>query len=82
MWYVYILLCDKKTFYVGITSNLQNRLAEHKNKKSFFTKRFSDIKPVYYEKHKNKFEAVKREKQFKGWSHIKKQMLVDRKLSL
>lgn len=80
MWYVYILFCDQKTFYVGITSNLQNRLAEHKSKKSFFTKKFSDMKLVYYEKYRNRFEAAKREKQLKGWSRVKKQMLVDGKL--
>lgn len=29
-----------------------------------------------------KIEAVKREKQLKGWSRTKKQMLIDRKLSI
>jgi len=43
MWYVYLLLCDQKTFYVGITPDMKSRLAEHRNKESFFTKKFSDI---------------------------------------
>ncbi len=75
-----MLLCDQKTFYVGITTDVKNRLNNHKTKQSFFTKKFSDIQFVYCEKYKNKCEAAKREKQLKGWSHAKKQMLVDGKL--
>lgn len=37
-----MLLCDQKTFYIGITDDIQNRLATHKRGKSFFTKKFSD----------------------------------------
>jgi putative endonuclease len=77
---IYMLLCDQKTFYVGITDNPEKRLVDHKNKKSFFTKKFSDIKFVYCEGYSGKHEAVLREKQIKGWSHAKKQMLIDGKL--
>jgi putative endonuclease len=75
-WYTYLLLCDQKTFYVGITNNLESRLTAHKSKQSFFTKRFSDIKLVYCEEYTNKNEAALREKQIKGWSRTKKQMLI------
>src|SRR4030042_6812509 len=71
MWYLYILLCDGKTFYVGITNNFKERLKFHKSKKAFFTKKFSDIKMVYTEMFSNKTEAARREKQLKGWSRIK-----------
>ena len=77
MWYVYILLCDKKTFYVGISNDLENRLKEHRDKKSFFTKKFSELEIIYQEKYENKTEAAKREKQLKGWGRIKKQKLID-----
>jgi len=80
--FTYILLCDQKTFYVGITDDLRRRLLEHNNKKSFFTKKFSEIRLVYCEKYKNKIEAAKREKQLKGWSRAKKQMLLDGKLGI
>jgi putative endonuclease len=79
-WYVYLLLCDEKTFYVGITTDLKNRLYFHKTKQSFFTKKFSQIKIVYCEKYPDETSAVKREKQLKGWSRAKKQMLVNGKL--
>ncbi len=81
-YFTYILLCDQKTFYVGITDNLKRRIYEHKNKESFFTKKFIDIKLVYCEKYQNQIEAAKREKQFKGWSKAKKQMLIDGKLGI
>ena len=80
MWYVYMLLCDQKTFYVGITNDPKERLAEHRDKRSFFTKKFSDLKFVYCENYPSKHEAALREKQIKGWSRTKKQMLIDGKL--
>lgn len=82
MWYVYMLLCDQKTFYVGITPNIVERINEHKDKKSFFTKKFSDLKLVYSEKYPIKHEAAQREKQIKGWSNAKKQMLINGQLGI
>lgn len=81
-WFVYLLLCDKKTFYVGLTADIVKRIGEHKRKESFFTKKFSDIRLVYCEKYPSEHEAVVREKQLKGWSHKKKQMLIDGKLGI
>ena len=75
-----MLLCDQKTFYVGITNAPSGRLKEHKNRKSFFTKKFSDFQFIYCEKYANKNLAAMREKQIKGWSRAKKQMLIDGKL--
>lgn len=82
MWYVYLLLCDQKTFYVGITNDLINRIKQHKNKASFFTKKFSQIKLVYCEQYQTEKEAVEREKQLKGWNRTKKQMLINGKLGI
>jgi len=75
-----MLLCDEKTFYIGITTNVKNRLYLHKNKQSFFTKKFSQVRLVYCEVYLTEKEAVNREKQLKGWNHAKKQMLIDGKL--
>jgi putative endonuclease len=80
MWYVYVLLCDQKTFYVGISDKPEQRLIAHRNKESFFTKKFSDIKFAYCEEYPNKTKAVEREKQIKGWGRAKKQMLINGKL--
>ena len=75
-WLVYILFCDQKTFYVGITSNLDKRLKEHKSGYSPYTKKFSEIKLVYQEQHPKKSTAKKRENQLKGWSIAKKKALI------
>jgi putative endonuclease len=77
-----MLLCDQKTFYVGITFDMQKRLKEHVAKESFFTKKFSEIKLVYCEEYQNKNKAAEREQQLKGWSHKKKQMLIDGKVGI
>jgi len=82
MWFVYLLLCDQKTFYVGITPDLKSRLEEHRNKLSFFTKKFSDIEIVYAEKYSDKYMAARREKQLKGWSSAKKKLLIEGKLGI
>jgi putative endonuclease len=81
-WFVYMLLCDKKTFYVGITNDLVRRIRQHLNRESFFTKKFFHIKLMYCEKYLTENEAVTREKQLKGWSRAKKQMLIDGKLGI
>jgi len=80
--YVYMLLCDQKTFYVGITNDLKKRIEERRNKESFFTKKFSKLKLVYCEKYQSKNEAAKRERQLKGWNKAKKQKLIDGKLGI
>ncbi len=81
-WFVYMLLCDQKTFYIGISDDLKNRLSQHKNKQNISTKKFSDLRLIYAERYLNKLDATKREKQLKGWSHTKKQMLIDGKLGI
>ena len=75
-WTVYILLCDQKTFYVGMTDNVERRLTEHKSKKSFFTKKFSELELVYQENCETRNEAELREQQIKKWSVAKKKALI------
>ena len=77
-----MLLCDQKSFYIGITNNLVNRMLQHKNKLSKSTKEFSDIELVYCEKYSIEHDAALREKQLKGWSKTKKQMLIDGKFGI
>jgi putative endonuclease len=76
MWYLYILNCDNDYFYVGITTDLNNRLQQHQNGQSKFTKRFEKITLVYTEKLEERKDAVAREKEIKGWSRKKKQDLI------
>lgn len=75
-YFVYILFCDQKTFYVGLTDNLEKRIAQHKRKESFFTKKFSDIELVYSEEYPRRIQAEAREIQLKKWSIAKKKALI------
>ncbi len=76
-WFVYILLCSDKSYYVGITLDLENRVKLHntgKGSKYLLSK--LPVKLMYSEEHTNKSEARKREIQLKGWSRIKKERLI------
>ena len=71
LYFVYILqsLKDKK-YYIGFSSNLQERLSRHNLGLSKSTKGRRPLKLVYYEKFNSKKEAINREKYFKtykGW---------------
>ena len=75
-----MILCDGKTYYVGITNDLIGRFKKRKGRRSFFTEKFSKFEVVYCERYDNRFKAAEREKQIKGWRRAKKQMLVNGKL--
>ena len=77
MFYVYILNCDDKIYYVGVTDNLRRRIYQHKNKQSLYTKRYSKIDCVHIEEFDKRIDAEKRESQLKKWSHIKKEALIN-----
>jgi len=81
-WNIYILLCDQKSYYVGLTHDLKQRLTSHKSKANIATKEFSDLKLVYSEKYKTRKEAETREKQLKGWTLAKKKALVEGNIPL
>lgn len=73
MWSVYILLCEDKSLYTGITNNLQKRLSEHKNGQGGrYTRSHKVIKLVYQEKLPTHSQALKREAEIKKWSREKK----------
>jgi len=76
-WYTYILLCDQKTYYIGLTNNITNRLSSHKRRENIGTKEFSDIQLIYKEEYPTRKLAEKRENQIKGWSRAKKKALIE-----
>lgn len=81
-WFVYLLLCDQKIYYVGITMNVVTRIYQHRHKQSSYTSKFSEIELVYCEKYESRKEAVRREQQLKKWTRIKKQLLIEGKLGV
>jgi len=78
--FVYILTNkNKTTLYIGVTNNLGRRLSEHnENTGSKFTKKYQVRHLVYYEVFENIKDAIKREKQLKGWSRIKKENIINK----
>ncbi len=62
MYKVYILLCKNNLFYTGFTDKLKRRLEQHQRSEVRFTSHLLPVKLVYYENHKSKEEAMKREK--------------------
>ncbi|MDP9075810.1 MAG: GIY-YIG nuclease family protein [Bacteroidota bacterium] len=71
---VYILTNKSNTtFYIGVTSELENRVWQHKNKvHEGFTSKYEINKLVYYEEYQWIQDAIAREKQLKGGSRQKK----------
>ncbi|MBC8112610.1 MAG: GIY-YIG nuclease family protein [Verrucomicrobia bacterium] len=82
MWnynfYVYLLSNQSNSvLYIGMTNNLLRRVQEHKSKiTDGFTKRYNVDKLVYFEHFSQVEEAIAREKQIKGWSRNKKELLM------
>ena len=77
MWYVYILECENKDLYTGITNNLERRFEEHRQRKGgHFTRSFRVNQLIYQEAHLTKQGALKREAQIKGWTRKKKLALI------
>lgn len=68
-FYVYMMASKRNgTLYVGSTSDLIQRVWEHKNKVvSRFTAQYNTHMLVYYETHSTYLEAARREKRFKNW---------------
>ena len=79
-YYVYILTNRAKTvLYTGVTNNLKERLWFHENPEAIsktFTAKYKCFFLIYFEHFFDVNDAIKREKQIKGWSRAKKETLV------
>ncbi len=79
MWQVYILKCADKTFYTGITNNLERRIKEHNESVlgAKYTKGRRPVHLIYSVKVKNKSEALKKEIKIKKLTREEKIKLID-----
>ncbi|MBI2406004.1 MAG: GIY-YIG nuclease family protein [Candidatus Harrisonbacteria bacterium] len=78
--YVYIMTNKTNSvLYTGVTSNLEKRTYEHKNRlvDGFTTKKYNLNKLVYFEIFDSIQDAIAREKQIKGGSRRKKIALIE-----
>jgi len=76
---VYLLATRKDgPLYVGVTSDLPGRIAQHKAKVVHgFTERFNVDRLVWFEAHQNAEAAITREKQIKRWRRDWKVALIE-----
>ena len=76
---VYILASKPNgTLYIGVTSDLNKRLEQHraKNVKSF-TEHYDVQMLVWYEEHDTMINAIAREKNLKRWKRMWKLRLIE-----
>jgi len=78
--YAVYMLASKRngTLYIGVTSNLLQRVEQHKAKAvRGFTQRYGVATLVWFERHTDIHEAIAREKQMKGWNRAWKLKLIE-----
>lgn len=78
MYFVYILECADKTFYVGSTNDLERRLHAHNHLKSgaHYTKIRRPVKLVYSEQFKTYGKARAREGELKRLKRSEKEAIL------
>ena len=76
---MYILICSDDSFYTGITNDLTRRVREHNIgiEKSCYTYNRRPLELKWFQNFVEPNEAIKREKQIKGWSRKKKIALIN-----
>ncbi len=79
-FYVYILTSKRNgTLYIGVTSNLAQRIRQHKsNQSEGFCKKYNVRQLVYFEQHDTAENAITREKQLKKWNRTWKLKLIEK----
>jgi putative endonuclease len=78
---VYILASQRNgTLYIGVTSDLVQRVWQHKNDVvEGFTQKYGVHLLVYYELHDDMENAILREKRLKKWNRAWKLRLIEEK---
>ena len=81
IYYVYIMASKKNgTLYIGVTSNPQKRIYEHKNDLvEGFTKKYQVHLLVQLEMFNDSYTAISREKQLKKWDRKWKLNFIEKK---
>ena len=76
-YWTYIVASRTGTLYIGITSNLERRIWEHKTGQiDGFSRKYHCERLAYCEGFDQVLDAIAREKQLKGWRREKKIALI------
>ena len=82
-FYVYILQCADKSYYVGHTDDIEKRIAEHNSQiYPCYTSTRLPIELVFLQDFQTRGEALECERQVKKWSRKKKEALIEQKWDL
>ncbi len=81
-FYTYICTNPKKTvLYTGVTNNIWRRMKEHyedsQEKRKSFAGKYFCYNLIYVEEYTDIRDAIAREKEIKGWSRMKKEVLIN-----
>lgn len=75
--HTYIMGSTTGTLYIGVTSDFDTRILQHKNGTfEGFSKTYGCTRLLYFEKYDDIRTAIAREKQLKGWRREKKLDLI------
>jgi putative endonuclease len=76
--YVYIMASSFKKLYIGVTTQIEIRVAQHKRAAypESHTARYVIDKLVYMERFTTVTAAIAREKELKGWLRVRKLELI------
>ena len=80
IWTIYILECGDKTFYCGITNNLDNRMRQHNGEikgGAKYTRSRQPFRIAYTEEVATRSEALKREYVIKKMTKKDKETLLN-----
>jgi putative endonuclease len=76
-FWTYMLQCADRTFYVGHTDDLEDRIAQHQTSAcGGYTSTRLPVKLVWCDEFPSRYEALQAERQIKGWSRAKKLALI------
>ena len=79
-YFVYLIQCEDKSIYTGITTDLERRFKEHQdNAGGNYTRAHKVKKILFSEKHIDRSNASKREAEVKSWPRKKKLALISSK---
>ncbi len=79
IYYTYIVASPSRTLYIGVTSNLETRIRQHKSKVyKGFSATYGCNRLAFVETYANPEIAINREKQLKGSRRARKIILIER----
>jgi putative endonuclease len=77
-YYVYIMSNRTHVLYIGVTNDIDRRVAQHQEGVNpGFAQRYHLKRLVYFESYDKIADAIAREKQLKGWRRARKIALIE-----